>query len=200
MIELNAKPGNLGKSKTIRPLNWYFRLLGAQARPDRIFGCIGLFSAFCRQPSVAGTRNGELYRNPRRGDGDRRDNRQADSRTRRVARRHRIPQHGQPDISRSPCPETMGRPLIGLPPAPMVGGDQESGTVLMIRVCLYGIPQVGDHPVDICCLYPFDIVVGTFTGFVTGLGMSRLFVYWESRQGDRFLLKPSPPFRKSAEL
>jgi membrane-associated phospholipid phosphatase len=59
-------------------------------------------------------------------------------------------------------------------------------------VC-YAQVYVGKH-------YPFDILVGALTGFITGLGMSRLFVYWESRLGDRSLFKPSPPFRKSAEL
>jgi undecaprenyl-diphosphatase len=47
-------------------------------------------------------------------------------------------------------------------------------------VC-YAQIYVGKH-------YPFDIVVGSLTGFLTGLGMSRLFLYWEKRQNHR------PPF------
>jgi membrane-associated phospholipid phosphatase len=54
----------------------------------------------------------------------------------------------------------------------------------------YAQIYVGKH-------YPFDILVGAFTGFITGLSMSRLFVYWVSRQGDgrsgfTHLFKKSP--------
>jgi membrane-associated phospholipid phosphatase len=58
-------------------------------------------------------------------------------------------------------------------------------------VC-YAQIYVGKH-------YPFDILVGSLTGFLTGLGMSRLFVYWANRQNTR------PPFfrqsfKKSPEM
>ena len=48
--------------------------------------------------------------------------------------------------------------------------------------------------------YPSDMLVGAFTGFITGLGMSRLFIYWESRQGERSLFKLRHHFKKSPEL
>ena len=44
-------------------------------------------------------------------------------------------------------------------------------------VC-YAQIYVGKH-------YPFDIAVGSLTGFLTGLGMSRVFLYWENRQNRR---------------
>src|ERR1700754_1721176 len=47
-------------------------------------------------------------------------------------------------------------------------------------VC-YAQIYVGKH-------YPFDIAVGALTGFLTGLGMSRLFLLWGNRQNHR------PPF------
>ena len=54
----------------------------------------------------------------------------------------------------------------------------------------YAQVYVGKH-------YPFDVLAGSFVGFITGLGISRLFAYWASRQGDRrnvftFLFKKSP--------
>ena len=57
-------------------------------------------------------------------------------------------------------------------------------------VC-YAQIYVGKH-------YPFDILAGAVFGFLTGLGMFRLFVYWEYRQRNR------PPlfgqvFKKSPE-
>lgn len=58
-------------------------------------------------------------------------------------------------------------------------------------VC-YAQVYVGKH-------YPFDILVGSCTGFLTGLGMSRLFVYWENRQGHRpSIFRQS--FKKSPEI
>jgi len=42
----------------------------------------------------------------------------------------------------------------------------------------YAQVYVGKH-------YPFDVLAGAFTGFLTGLGISRLFAYWVDRQGDR---------------
>lgn len=58
-------------------------------------------------------------------------------------------------------------------------------------VC-YAQIYVGKH-------YPFDIAVGSLTGFLTGLGMSRLFLFWENRQNHRppFLRQP---FSKSTEI
>ena len=44
-------------------------------------------------------------------------------------------------------------------------------------VC-YAQIYVGKH-------YPSDILVGSLTGFLTGLGMSRLFLFWENRQKHR---------------
>lgn len=54
----------------------------------------------------------------------------------------------------------------------------------------YAQVYVGKH-------YPFDVLVGSVTGFITGLGISRLFTYWAGRQGNRrtaftFLFKKSP--------
>jgi len=54
----------------------------------------------------------------------------------------------------------------------------------------YAQVYVGKH-------YPFDVLVGSVTGFITGLGISRLFTYWAGRQGDRrttftLLFKKSP--------
>src|ERR1700754_629806 len=58
-------------------------------------------------------------------------------------------------------------------------------------VC-YAQIYVGKH-------YPFDIAVGSLTGFLTGLGMSRLFLVWENRQNHRppFFRQP---FSKSPEI
>ncbi|MBS1659777.1 MAG: phosphatase PAP2 family protein [Bacteroidetes bacterium] len=47
-------------------------------------------------------------------------------------------------------------------------------------VC-YAQVYVGKH-------YPFDVLIGGLTGFLTGLGMSRLFLYWENKHNHR------PPF------
>lgn len=47
-------------------------------------------------------------------------------------------------------------------------------------VC-YAQVYVGKH-------YPSDVLIGGLTGFLTGLGMSRLFLIWENKQGHR------PPF------
>ena len=45
-------------------------------------------------------------------------------------------------------------------------------------IICYAQVYVGKH-------YPFDVLVGAIFGALTGLGMSRLFVYWEHRQGPR---------------
>jgi|SRR5579859_2226997 len=50
-------------------------------------------------------------------------------------------------------------------------------------IICYAQVYVGKH-------YPFDVLVGAVVGTLTGLGTSRLFVYWEHRQGHR------PPFRQ----
>lgn len=58
-------------------------------------------------------------------------------------------------------------------------------------IICYAQVYVGKH-------YPFDVLVGAFTGFITGLGMSRLLVYWEDRQGGRRAVYPLL-FKKSSE-
>ncbi|HEV2483253.1 MAG TPA: phosphatase PAP2 family protein [Puia sp.] len=56
----------------------------------------------------------------------------------------------------------------------------------------YAQVYVGKH-------YPFDILVGAIFGTLTGLGMSRLFVIWEHRQGHGMpFLRHS--LKKSAEM
>lgn len=57
----------------------------------------------------------------------------------------------------------------------------------------YAQVYVGKH-------YPSDILVGALMGFITGLGMSRLFIYWENRQGDRSLFRLRQRLHKSPEL
>lgn len=59
-------------------------------------------------------------------------------------------------------------------------------------VC-YAQIYVGKH-------YPFDILIGSLVGFITGVGMFRFFAYWAGRQGDRraaftLLFKKSPEKR-----
>lgn len=53
----------------------------------------------------------------------------------------------------------------------------------------YAQVYVGKH-------YPFDVLAGSLTGFLTGLGMSRLFLYWENKQNHRPPLFRQP-FKKS---
>jgi undecaprenyl-diphosphatase len=55
----------------------------------------------------------------------------------------------------------------------------------------YAQIYVGKH-------YPFDILVGSVVGFLTGWSTFRLLVYWESRQRHRPILF-RPVFKKSAE-
>jgi undecaprenyl-diphosphatase len=43
-------------------------------------------------------------------------------------------------------------------------------------IICYAQVYVGKH-------YPFDVLVGALFGTLTGVGMYRLFVYWEKRQG-----------------
>jgi undecaprenyl-diphosphatase len=60
----------------------------------------------------------------------------------------------------------------------------------------YAQIYVGKH-------YPFDIMIGALVGFITGLGMSRLFAYWAGRQGDRrtaFTLLFKKPPEKRVEI
>ncbi|HWB94765.1 MAG TPA: phosphatase PAP2 family protein [Puia sp.] len=52
-------------------------------------------------------------------------------------------------------------------------------------IICYAQVYVGKH-------YPFDILVGCIFGTLTGLGMSRLFVYWQYRLGHRFHLTRHP--------
>jgi membrane-associated phospholipid phosphatase len=60
-----------------------------------------------------------------------------------------------------------------------------------VIVC-YAQVYVGKH-------YPFDVLAGGVFGTLTGLGMSRLFAYWEHRQGQRTpLIRPT--LKKSAEM
>ena len=74
-----------------------------------------------------------------------------------------------------------------------MGGRKWSWLWFWAGAVCYAQVYVGKH-------YPSDILVGAFTGLITGLGMSRLFVYWESRQGDRSLFKFRQDFNKSPEL
>ena len=59
-------------------------------------------------------------------------------------------------------------------------------------IICYAQVYVGKH-------YPFDVTVGAIFGTLTGLGMSRLFVYWENRQGYRMLFMRHT-LKKSAEI
>jgi membrane-associated phospholipid phosphatase len=59
-------------------------------------------------------------------------------------------------------------------------------------VICYAQVYVGKH-------YPFDVLVGAIFGTLTGLGMSRLFAFWEHRQGQRAPLIRHT-LEKSAEI
>ena len=59
-----------------------------------------------------------------------------------------------------------------------MSGKKWSWLWLWAATICYAQIYVGKH-------FPFDILAGSLTGFLTGLGMSRLFVLWESRQGGR---------------
>lgn len=59
-------------------------------------------------------------------------------------------------------------------------------------IICYAQVYVGKH-------YPFDVLAGSIFGTLTGLGMSRLFVYWGHRQGPRALYMRHP-LKKSAEM
>jgi len=50
-----------------------------------------------------------------------------------------------------------------------------------IAIC-YAQVYVGKH-------YPFDILAGALTGYITGMGMSRLFLFWWNRLGDAWKYK-----------
>jgi undecaprenyl-diphosphatase len=69
-----------------------------------------------------------------------------------------------------------------------MGGGKWNWLWFWAGAICYAQIYVGKH-------YPFDILVGALVGLITGLGMSRLFVYWANRQGGRALLK----FRQSFE-
>ena len=69
-----------------------------------------------------------------------------------------------------------------------MGGGKWNWLWFWAGAICYAQVYVGKH-------YPFDILVGALVGLATGLGMSRLFVYWANRQGGRALLK----FRQSFE-
>jgi membrane-associated phospholipid phosphatase len=56
----------------------------------------------------------------------------------------------------------------------------------------YAQVYVGKH-------YPFDVLAGAVVGTLTGLGISRIFVFLESRQHDR-LRFARPTLKKSAEI
>jgi len=59
-------------------------------------------------------------------------------------------------------------------------------------IICYAQVYVGKH-------YPFDVLVGAIFGTLTGLGMSRLFVYWEQRRG-RHIPFVANTLKKSAEI
>ena len=63
---------------------------------------------------------------------------------------------------------------------------------LWAAIICYAQVYVGKH-------YPFDVLVGAIFGTLTGLGMSRLFVYWEQRQGRRIPFVGNT-LKKSAEI
>lgn len=71
-----------------------------------------------------------------------------------------------------------------------INGRKWSWLWLWAALICYAQVYVGKH-------YPFDVLVGGIVGTLTGLGMSRLFVYWENRQGDRSPLVRHT-FKKSA--
>jgi len=59
-------------------------------------------------------------------------------------------------------------------------------------IICYAQVFVGKH-------YPFDVLAGAIFGILTGVGMSRLFVYWEHRHGHGMpFLRPT--LKKSAEI
>ena len=59
-----------------------------------------------------------------------------------------------------------------------MSGKKWKGLWLWAAIICYAQIYVGKH-------FPFDILVGSLTGFLTGLGMSRLFEFWVSRRRDR---------------
>ncbi len=71
-----------------------------------------------------------------------------------------------------------------------INGRKWSWLWLWAALICYAQVYVGKH-------YPFDVLVGGMVGTLTGLGMSRLFVYWENRQGERGPLVRHT-FKKSA--
>ena len=73
------------------------------------------------------------------------------------------------------------------------GGRKWTWLWIWAAVICYAQVYVGKH-------YPFDILVGALTGFLTGLGMSRLFLYWEDRLVERTLFKQQQRFEKFPEI
>lgn len=71
-----------------------------------------------------------------------------------------------------------------------INGRKWSWLWIWAALICYAQVYVGKH-------YPFDVLAGGIVGTLTGLGMSRLFVYWENRQGDRSPLVRHT-FKKSA--
>jgi undecaprenyl-diphosphatase len=59
-----------------------------------------------------------------------------------------------------------------------INGRKWAWLWLWAALICYAQVYVGKH-------YPFDILVGALVGTLTGLGMSRIFVFWDHRQGQR---------------
>jgi len=60
----------------------------------------------------------------------------------------------------------------------MMNGRKWTWLFLWAALVCYAQVYVGKH-------YPFDVLVGAIVGTLTGLGTSRIFIYWEHRQGHR---------------
>jgi undecaprenyl-diphosphatase len=63
-----------------------------------------------------------------------------------------------------------------------INGRKWSWLWLWAALVCYAQVYVGKH-------YPGDVLVGAIFGTLTGLGMSRLFVYWDHRQAQRISLR-----------
>lgn len=60
----------------------------------------------------------------------------------------------------------------------MMNGRKWTWLFFWAALVCYAQVYVGKH-------YPFDVLVGAIVGTLTGLGTSRIFIYWEHRQGHR---------------